>query len=140
MDRRLRGLAQVEQRELQSLETARVKEQRVKTRARSGGNRMPALTLVLKPRGRRDVATKAKTRHTARAALEEVTRATPEAPKRSLALREEFARAAGDDGAGGSGNGSGGSSDSGKPTDPTRPKGPRRRQRRDRARDGDHER
>ena len=54
MDRRLRALAQVEARELKSLETEIVKEQRVKTRARGGGNRMPALTLDLKPRGRRD--------------------------------------------------------------------------------------
>jgi hypothetical protein len=47
MGRRLRAIAQVEAREFKSLETELVKEQRVKTRARGGGNRMPALTLEL---------------------------------------------------------------------------------------------
>jgi hypothetical protein len=71
LDRRLRGLAQVDARELQSLETTVQKEERVRSRARSGGNRMPALTLELKPRGRRDAAFKAKNRHGSRVALEE---------------------------------------------------------------------
>jgi hypothetical protein len=142
MDRRLRALAQVEARELQSLETTLVKEQRVKTRAR-GGNRMPALTLDLKPHGRRDAAFKAKNRHGSRAALEEATKTPPEIPKKTLSLREDFTRAAGNDGAGGAGGATGGSSDGHKPTDPTKPggpNGPRRKRRRDRDRDIDLER
>ena len=87
LDRRLRGLAQVDARELQSLDTAVQKEQRVRSRARSGGNRMPALTLELKPRGRRDAAFKAKNRHGSRVALEETpSPAVPEPPP-SLARR-----------------------------------------------------
>jgi hypothetical protein len=140
MDRRLRGLAQVEGRELQSLETALVKEQRVKTRARGGGNRMPALTLDLKPPGRRDAAAKARNRHGSRVALEEATKTPPETLKRTLSLREDFTRAAGDDGVGGSGGATGGSSDGNKPTDPTKPGGPKRKRRRDRDRDIDLDR
>ena len=139
MDRRLRGLAQVEARELKSLETERVKEQRVKTRAR-GGNRMPALTLELKPRGRRDAAMKAKNRHGSRAALDEATKTPPEIPKTTLSLREDFTRAAGDGGAGGAGGATGGSSDGHKPADPTKPSGPRRKRRRERDRDMDLDR
>jgi hypothetical protein len=130
----------VEARELQSLETALVREQRVKTRARGGGNRMPALTLELKPRGRRDVAMKAKNRHGGRAALDEATKTPPEPPKKTLSLREDFTRAAGDGGAGGSGSGTGGSSDGNKPTDPTKPDRPKRKRRRERDRDVDLDR
>jgi hypothetical protein len=140
MDRRLRAMAQVEARELKSLETELVKERRVKTRARGGGNRMPALTLDLKPRGRRDAAMKAKNRHGSRAALDEATKTPPETAKKTLSLREDFARAAGDDGASGVGGATGGSSDGHKPTDPTKPSGPKRKRRRDRDRDIDFER
>jgi hypothetical protein len=139
MDRRLRALAQVEARELKSLETALVKEQRVKTRARGGGNRMPALTLELKPRGRRDVAVKAKNRHSGRVALDEAAKTPTDAPKRPVSLREDFTRAAGDDGGGASG-GTGDSSGGPKPTDPTKPDGPRRKRRRERDRDTDRDR
>jgi hypothetical protein len=140
MDRRLRTLAQVEARELKSLETDLVKEQRVKTRARGGGNRMPALTLELKPRGRRDAAFKARNRHGSRVALEEAEKTPPETPKKTLSLREDFTRAAEDGGAGGTGGATGGSSDGGKPTDPTKPGGPKRKRRRDRDRDIDLDR
>jgi relaxase-like protein len=140
MVRRLRALAQVEARELKSLETDLVKEQRVKTRARSGGNRMPALTLDLKPPGRRDAAFKARNRHGSRAALEKAEKTPPVTPKKTLSLREDFTRAAGDDGAGGTGGGTGGSSDGGKPTDPTKPGGLKRKRRRDRDRDIDLDR
>jgi hypothetical protein len=139
MDRRLRALAQVEARELQSLEITLVKDQRVKTRARGGGNRMPSLTLELKPRGRRDAAIKAKNRHGGRAALDEAAKTPPE-PKKTLSLREDFTRAAGDDGAGGSGGGIGNSSDGDKPTDPNKPDRPKRKRRRDRDRDIDLDR
>jgi hypothetical protein len=140
MDRQLRALAQVEARELKSLETEIVKEQRVKTRARGGGNRMPALTLELKPPGRRDAAFKARNRHGSRVALEEVAKTPPETPKKTLSMREDFTRAAGEDGAGGSGGATSGSSDGGKPTDPTKPDGPKRKRRRDRDRDIDLDR
>jgi hypothetical protein len=101
---------------------------------------MPALTLELKPRGRRDAAMKAKNRHGSRAALEEATKTLPETPKKTLSLREDFTRAAGDDGAGGAGGATGGSSDGHKPTDPTKPDGPKRKRRRERDRDIDFER
>jgi hypothetical protein len=140
MDRRLRALGQVEARELKSLETELVKDQRVKTRARGGGNRMPALTLDLKPPGRRDAAMKAKNRHGSRAALDEATKTPPEAPKKTLSLREDFTRAAGDGGASGVGGAASGSSDGHKPTDPNKPDGPKRRRRRERDRDIDFER
>ena len=100
---------------------------------------MPALTLELKPRGRRDAAMKAKNRHGSRAALDEATKTPPELPKKTLSLREDFTRAAGD-GGGGSGGATEGSSDVHKPTDPTKPDGPKRKRRRDRDRDIDFER
>ena len=135
MDRRRRALAQIEARELKSLETDLLKERRVRERARGGGNRMPALTLELKPPGRRDVAWRAKDRHSSRMALEE-TEAPPEAPRKPESLREEFTRAAkGDSGRGGGGS-TAGSSDGGDPPGPTRPRGPSRKPRnRDRDRD-----
>jgi hypothetical protein len=101
---------------------------------------MPALTLDLKPPGRRDAAAKARNRHGSRVALEEATKTPPETLKRTLSLREDFTRAAGDDGVGGSGGATGGSSDGNKPTDPTKPGGPKRKRRRDRDRDIDLDR
>ena len=111
MDRRLRALAQVEARELKLLETDILKEQRIKTRTRGGGNRMPALTLDLKPPGRRDAVFKAKNRHGSRVGLEEAAKSPSEPPKKTLSMREDFTRAAGEGGAGGSGGGSQGASD-----------------------------
>jgi len=137
LDRRLRGLAQVDARELQSLQTTVRKEQRVRSRARGGGNQMPALSLDLKPRGRRDAAFKAKNRYGSRVALEEkTTSGPPEPPQQLPSLREDFTRAAGGNGSGGAGgNASSGSGDK-PPPDPGTPRGPRRRRRRER----DHER
>jgi hypothetical protein len=136
MDRRRRALAQIEEGELKSLETDLLKERRVRERARGGGNRMPALTLELKPPGRRDVAWRAKNRHPSRMALEETERTSPEAPRTLESLREEFTRAAGGDSEHGEGAGAAGSSDGGKPPGPTRPRGPSRKPRnRDRDRD-----
>ncbi len=134
LDRRFRGLAQVDARELQSLQTTVQKELRVRSRARGGGNRMPALNLDLKPRGRRDAAFKAKNRYGSRVALEETP--PPAVPQPPPSLREDFTRAAGGNGAGGTGgNASSGSGDK-PPPDPGTPRGPRRRRRRER----DHER
>ena len=96
---------------------------------------MPALTLELKPRGRRDVAFKAKHRHGSRVALEETP--SPAVPESPPSLREDFTRAAGGNGAGGSGgNAASGSGGDKPPPDPTRPLSPKRRRRRER----DHER
>jgi hypothetical protein len=135
MDRRRRALALIEERELKSLETDLLKDRRVRERARGGGNRMPALTLELKPPGRRDAAWRAKNRHFSRVALEE-TEAPPEAPRKLESLQEEFTRAAGSDSGHGGGAGAGDSSDGGKPPGPTRPRGPSRKPRnRDRDRD-----
>jgi hypothetical protein len=136
LDRRRRALEQVEARELKSLETELLKERRIRERARGGGNRMPSLTLELKPPGRRDVAWRAKSRHSSRAALEETERAPPELPQQPTTIREEFTRAAGgNNAAGGEGDG-GGPPDGGSPPPPTKPRGPSRKGRkRDRDRD-----
>src|SRR5205814_230322 len=80
MDRRHRALALIEARELKSLETDLLKERRVIERARGGGNRMPALTLELRPPGRRDVAWRTKNRHPSRVALDETEQVPPAAP------------------------------------------------------------
>jgi hypothetical protein len=135
-DRQLRALALVETHELKSLETELLKERRVRERARGGGNRMPALTLELKPPGRRDVAWRAKNRHPSRVALEETEQAPPETPHKPASIREEFTRAAGgNNGAGGGGDG-GGPPEGGSPPPPTKPRGPSRKGRkRDRDRD-----
>jgi hypothetical protein len=110
------------------------REQRVRSRARGGGNRMPALTLDLKPHGRRDAAFKAKNRHGSRVALEEMS--SPAVPEPPPPLREDFTRAAGGNGAGGSGGNAAGGSGGDKPRpDPTRPSGPKRRRNRDRDRE-----
>jgi hypothetical protein len=96
---------------------------------------MPALTLELKPRGRRDVAFKAKNRHGSRVALEETP--SPTVLESPPVLSEDFTRAAGGNGAGGSGgNAASGSGGDKPPPDPTRPLSPKRRPRRER----DHER
>jgi hypothetical protein len=136
LDRRRRALEQVEARELKSLETELLKERRIRERARGGGNRMPSLTLELKPPGRRDVAWRAKSRHSSRAALEETERTPPELPQQPTTIREEFTRAAGgNNAAGGEGDG-GGPPDGGSPPPPTKPRGPSRKGRkRDRDRD-----
>ena len=83
---------------------------------------------------------KARNRHGSRVALEEAAKTPPETPKKTLSMREDFARAAGNSGAGGSGGGTSGSSDGTKPTDPTKPDGTKRKRRRDRDRDIDFER
>src|SRR5690606_34730384 len=61
VDRGLRALKAVEERELKSLEVKRVREQRVKERA--GHEHMPALTLELKPKGRGASVRKSKNRY-----------------------------------------------------------------------------
>jgi hypothetical protein len=126
MDRQLRALAQVEGRELKSLETELVKEQRVKTRARGGGNRMPALNFDLNPPA---------------AAMppgggENLARVTEKdlLDAGGLHTRRRGGRR------GGSGGATSGSSDGNKPTDPTKPDGPKHKRRRDRDRDIDLDR
>ena len=136
MDRRHRALAQVEARELKSLETELLKERRVTERARGGGNRMPALTLELKPPGRRDLAWRAKNRHPSRAALEGTAESLPPEPQNPVSMRDEFARVAGGVSGHGGDAGAAGSSDGGVPPPPTKPRDPSRK-RRDRHRDRD---
>lgn len=95
-DRALRALDQVDARERKSLETQATRVARVKQR--EGSERMPALTLELKPGGRRAVPHKAMYRYrkkdTAKAELSlealEGERAAPDAET----LKEKFARAA----------------------------------------------
>lgn len=58
--RRERALHSIEQRELKSLEEAQRSEQRIS--ARGGRDRMPAMGLILKPRGRKAVPQKAQNR------------------------------------------------------------------------------
>jgi hypothetical protein len=95
---------------------------------------MPALTLELKPRGRRDAAFKAKNHHGSRVALEKTP--SPAVPEPLPSVREDFTRAAGGNGAGGGGDSAAGGSGGDKPPpDATRPPSPKRRRRRER----DHE-
>ncbi len=60
-ERKLKALAAIEKRELQSLDVKRVREQRIKDRA--GHEHMPALTLELKPKGRSASVRKAQNRY-----------------------------------------------------------------------------
>jgi hypothetical protein len=106
MDRQLRGLAQVEKRELKSVEQARRKERRQRINARH--EHMPSLKFELKPPGRAPKIEKAKKRY-----ISEVARELAEAAEarraRKLSLTEEFARAAREEsGDGENGGGTGG--------------------------------
>jgi hypothetical protein len=91
MERRFRALDQVEKREMTSLETALRKERRVRSRARDGHAHMPALTLELKPPGRRALVQKAINRH-----MVQVPKETPERETKPAAidLKEAFEQAA----------------------------------------------
>lgn len=92
INRKLRGLAQVEQRERQSLETRARKEARVRINARHG--HMPALTLELKPRGRKAVPHKAMQRHTSELARELRLAAKAPGESKEIKLADEFRRVA----------------------------------------------
>ncbi|MDE3767572.1 relaxase/mobilization nuclease domain-containing protein [Sinorhizobium meliloti] len=125
-ERNLKALAAVEKRELQSLEVKRVREQRIKDRA--GHEHMPALTLELKPKGRRASVRKAQNRYKdslrvpeeRQARVEETEQSRPIDLQQSLQdalaaqsplskavdVRDAFTRAA-DEGKSGDGQGSG---------------------------------
>lgn len=114
-ERSLRALDQLDARERKSLETQATRVARV--RRRDGSERMPALTLELKPGGRRAVTHKAMVRHHKRAAAKAEPSLEPIKRESGVsvaaeALTEEFARAAngqGDaQGKGGRGSGSSG--------------------------------
>lgn len=114
-DRSLRALDQLDARERKSVETQATRVARVKRR--DGSERMPALTLELKPAGRRAVPHKAMVRHHKRATAKvepslEPVKGKVSVPVAAEALTEEFARAAngqGDaQGKGGRGSGSSG--------------------------------
>lgn len=95
MNRRVQALGKVEQRELKSLETARRREARTSSRRRF--EHMPSIALELRPRGRRDVAYKAKNRHTSEAGqwLKEKNRRDRDKERqKARSLTEEFLRAA----------------------------------------------
>lgn len=97
MNRRVQALGKVEQRELKSLETARRREARTSSRRRF--EHMPSIALELRPRGRRDVAYKAKNRHTSEAGqwLKEKNRKDRDKDReKARSLTEEFLRAASD--------------------------------------------
>ena len=127
MERRVRALKQIDERELKSFETARMRTHRV--RARGGHGQMPALTLELKPPGRKAAPHKAKNRYISPLARElaESVEARPPS-RRSIDLSEDFTRAARDDESREEG-GSTGSSESSKPSRPARPQEPRPRRR-----------
>ena len=96
MQRKLRGLVQVENRERKSLETAGRKEARQRINARYG--HMPALTLELKPRGRKVALYKAKQRHISPLARELAEAARNRKEHKTIKLTEEFARTSGSEG------------------------------------------
>lgn len=115
-DRALRALDQVDARERKSLETQQVKIERVKRRDTSG--RMPALTLELRPRGRRAVPHKAMHRFRKGDAAAKEPAKDARAPEREgldteKSLRGEFTRAA--DGKGGDAQGGRGEGTTGAP-------------------------
>ncbi len=82
---------------------------------------MPALTLELKPPGRRDVAWRAKNRHPSRVALEETSMPRRNRLRSPRRLREEFTRVAGGDSGHGGGAGAAGSSDGGRQSAASQP-------------------
>lgn len=104
LHRRAVALHKVEQREQRALETALKRQAR--THARRHHEHMPSIALELRPRGRRDVAYKAKDRHTSELARDLARAASAEREKkRAIRLTEEFLRAAEDTDRGDEGRG-----------------------------------
>lgn len=81
MGRQVKALAAVEARERKALEEKRVREQRIVDRA--GHEHMPALTLELKPRGRRASVRRAKDRYRDRSGAEDRARQEQMAQERA---------------------------------------------------------
>jgi hypothetical protein len=122
--RKARALDQIDKREQKSLEESLRTDQRIA--ARGGKDRMPALNLDLKPKGRSAVPHKAQNRHRSVLAKDLAEAAQKDRSKdRQVDLAADFARAAGE---GKSGDQGRGSSDGPKPA--SRSRSNRRRQRR----------
>ena len=113
MDRKLRALKQIEERERKSLEQARTRERRQRINSRH--EHMPTFGLELKPPGRKAAPHKAKNRFISpvRQELLEVANEQRPARPKKIKLVAEFERAAQDDTR--TGGESGGDSDAPKP-------------------------
>ena len=93
LSRKEKALEKIEVREMQSLDQSIQKETRIQ--ARGGRNQMPALSLDLKPRGRRAMPQKTMNRHKNRGAKEEFKiRVQGEGSKNDINLRDDFSKAA----------------------------------------------
>lgn len=98
LQRALRALDQIDQRERQSLETSQKREQRAQVNGRY--NHMPSIALDMKPRGRFANVTKAKNRHRRNAMASEIVEAAKEVStkrRKRVNLFKDFTRAARDD-------------------------------------------
>ncbi|MEW8192190.1 MAG: relaxase/mobilization nuclease domain-containing protein, partial [Candidatus Thiodiazotropha sp.] len=91
LDRKMRGLAQVEQRELRAFEESMLKEVRIQ--ARGGKDKIPSLGLELTPRGRPAVPHKAMNRHISQMAKERYAEKTFKPKDRITDLSDDFTRA-----------------------------------------------
>ncbi|MEW8064319.1 MAG: hypothetical protein AB2797_14475, partial [Candidatus Thiodiazotropha sp.] len=91
LDRKMRGLAQVEQRELRAFEESMLKEVRIQ--ARGGRDKIPSLGLELTPRGRPAVPHKAMNRHISQMAKERYAEKTFKPKDRITDLSDDFTRA-----------------------------------------------
>ncbi|MES9948982.1 MAG: relaxase/mobilization nuclease domain-containing protein [Candidatus Thiodiazotropha sp.] len=93
LERKMRGLAQVEQREVRAFEESMLKEVRIQ--ARGGRNQMPSLGLELTPRGRPAAPHKAMNRYTSKMAKERYAEKTFKPKDRPVDLSGDFAQASG---------------------------------------------
>jgi len=116
MQRKLRALDQIEERERKGLEQARTKERRQRINARH--EHMPAFTLELKPPGRKAAPHKAKNRYISPLARELAEAARERQESKKIRLADEFTRAAREE----SGEGESGGSASGGPQPAAEPK------------------
>ncbi len=130
LDRKMRGLAQVEKRELRAFEESMLKEVRIQ--ARGGRDKIPSLGLELTPRGRPAAPHKAMNRHTSKMAQERYAEKTFKPKDRPVDLSGDFERASGSEESDGAGTGD---SRALKPQSQTR----KRNARRHKGRDPDHD-
>lgn len=130
LDRKMRGLAQVEQREVRAFEESMLKELRIQ--ARGGKDKIPSLGLELTPRGRPAAPHKAMNRHTSKMAKERYAEKATRTKDRMVDLSDDFKRASRSEKTEGEGAGD---SEALKPKSQTR----KRRARRHKGRDPDHD-
>jgi hypothetical protein len=116
MQRRLRALDQIEERERKGLEQARTKEHRQRINARH--EHMPVFTLELKPPGRKAAPHKAKNRFISPLARELAEAARERQERRKIKLADAFERAAREE----SGEAESGGGASGGPQPPPEPR------------------